>query len=31
VGSWEVRVTVYDSCPEGPQTVNRDDTIVITE
>ncbi|MBK7702475.1 MAG: hypothetical protein IPI34_06030 [bacterium] len=31
VGSWEVHVTVYDSCPEGAQTVNRDYTIVITE
>jgi len=31
VGSWEVRVTVYDSCPEGPQTVNRTYTIEITE
>lgn len=30
-GSWEVRVTVYDSCPEGPQTVNRSYTIVIAE
>ncbi|MDO9695195.1 MAG: hypothetical protein Q7W56_10710 [Candidatus Latescibacteria bacterium] len=30
-GSWEVRVTVYDSCPQGGQTVNRSYTIVIGE